>query len=115
MVYPLNEESINENVEDGIQPANYRIYQQNDNGYDVIYVGRVDLREDQGLKDRMIEHLSDFEGNCYYEWNEASNVFDAYRRECSDYHCWGSVGKLENQKHPAKPAGNQKICPVCGQ
>lgn len=114
-VYPLNEESIEENVDDGIQPANYRIGRLDDQGYEVIYVGRVDIRQDRGLKDRMLEHLNELEGDCYFEWNVARGVLDAYRRECMDYHCWGTVGNLDNQIHPAKPTGHHIICPVCGQ
>lgn len=114
-VYPLNEESIDANVADGIQPANYRIGRLNGQDYEVIYVGRVDIRQDRGLKDRMIEHLGEFEGDCYFEWNEARTVLDAYRRECMDYHCWGEVGDLENEIHPRKPTGYQTICPVCGE
>lgn len=37
-VYPLNEESIDANVADGIQPANYRIGRLNGQDYEVIYV-----------------------------------------------------------------------------
>lgn len=115
MVFPLNEESIEEHVADGVQPANYRIGRQNDQKYEVIYVGRVDIRQDRGLKDRMIEHLNEFEGNCFFEWNEERNVIDAYTRECLDYHCWSEAGNLENQIHPGKPTGYYKICPVCGK
>lgn len=114
-VYPLNEESIEKYVADGIQPANYRIGRLDDQDYEVIYVGRVDIRQDRGLKDRMIEHLDEFEGNSYFEWNEARNVIDAYIRECLDFHCWNNIGDLENQVHPRKPAGYQKMCPVCGK
>ena len=115
VVYPFNEESIEENVADDIQPANYRIGRLDKQVYEVIYVGRVEIRQDRGLKDRMNEHLAEFEGDCYFEWNEANNVPDSYIRECLVYHCWSKVGNLENQEHPGKPSGYQVICPVCGK
>ena len=115
-VYPLNKDSIEKNVPDGIQPANYRIGRLSNLGYSIIYVGRVDDRQDRGLKDRMIEHLDDFEGNCYFEWNETTSILDAYKKECTDYHCWSLLGTLENSIHPRKPSSSIfTICPICGQ
>lgn len=115
-VYPLNKDSIEENIPDGIQPANYRIGRLSNLGYSVIYVGRVDNRQDRGLKDRMIEHLDDFEGDCYFEWNESASILDAYKKECKDYHYWSSFGTLENSIHPRKPNSSFfTICPICGQ
>jgi len=116
LVYPLNEESIEKNIPDGIMPANYRIGRLVSNNYYVIYVGRVDIRQDRGLQDRMLEHLDEFKGDCYFDWNSVSSVHAAYRRECEDYHCWGQYGYLENKKHPRKPDNNSTAqCPVCGQ
>lgn len=114
-VYPLNEESVELNIPDGIQPANYRIGCLVGNNYHVIYVGRVEWRQGRGLKDRMLEHVGEFAGDCYFEWNVASSILGAYHRECSDYHCWSQYGILENKVHPAKPAGMAVLCPVCRQ
>lgn len=49
--------------------------------YMVIYVGRVDNRSDSGLKDSMVEHLKEYTLGHYFEWNSASNILDAYKRE----------------------------------
>lgn len=115
-VYPLNEESIEANIPDGVMPANYRIGRLIAQSYFVIYVGRVDYRQDRGLKDRMLEHLGEFTGDCYFEWNSASSPLAAYKRECQDYHCWGQYGHLLNKIHPRKPDGySLTMCPVCGQ
>lgn len=113
--FPLNIESIDVNVADGIQPANYRIIRKDGQNFAVIYVGRVDSRQDRGLKDRIIEHLEEFGDNCYFEWNVEANIQDAYQRECLDYHCWGKVGFLENIDHPRKPDDCQITCQVCGK
>lgn len=97
-------------------PANYRIGRVVGNNYYVIYVGRVDIRQDRGLKDRMLEHLGEFESDCYFGWNSANSVLDAYRRECEDFHYGGQYGYLENKIHPRKPDNNLNThCPVCGQ
>ena len=115
-VYPLNEDSIEANICDGIMPANYRIGRLIAQSYFVIYVGRVDYRQDRGLKDRMIEHIGEFFGDCYFEWNSTSSTLAAYKRECHDYHCWGQHGDLLNKIHPRKPDGYSLTrCPVCGQ
>lgn len=115
-VYPLNVDSVEANVPDGVVPANYRIGRLVGQSYTVIYVGRVDYRQDCGLKDRMLEHIGEFYGNCYFEWNNATSPLAAYKRECQDYHCWGQYGHLENKIHPRKPEGySQTVCPVCGQ
>lgn len=116
IVYPLNEESIEMHIPDDVQPANYRIGRLVGQKYHVIYVGRVDSRQDRGLKDRMIEHVGEFTGDCYFEWNAADSILDAYMRECEDYHCWSLYGSLENKIHPRKPDDyTQTMCPVCGQ
>jgi hypothetical protein len=49
--------------------------------YMVIYVGRVDNRSDSRLKDSMVEHLKEYTLGHYFEWNSASNILDAYKRE----------------------------------
>lgn len=112
-VYPLNENSINYNIPDGIQPANYRIGKYINRIYTVIYVGRVDDRSDRGLKDRMLEHLEKYTSGYYFEWNSASSILDAYKRECNDYHQW--YQNLENKIHPRKPSYPNTYCPCCGQ
>lgn len=115
-VYPLNEESIEAHIPDGVMPANYRIGRLVGQSYFVIYVGRVDYRADRGLKDRMLDHVGEFYGDCYFEWNSSLTPLDAYKRECRDYHCWGQFGHLENKIHPRKPEGYKlTMCPVCGQ
>lgn len=108
---------IESTVPDGIQPGNYRIGRLVGTSFHIIYVGRVDDRQDRGLKDRLIEHIGEWPGDLYFNWNDELEIDDAYNRECEDYHKWKDYeGKLENGVHPRKPDGNTKIqCPICGQ
>ncbi len=112
-LYPLDEYYVN-NIPDGIQPANYRIGKYMNGIYTVIYVGRVDCRTDRGLKDRMLEHLKEYTSCCYFEWNSASSILDAYKTECKNYHQW--YQNLENKIHPRKPDSvSYTLCPYCGK
>lgn len=112
----LCKDVIERTVPDGIQPANYRIGRLIGDNFSIIYVGRVDERQDRGLKDRLIEHIGEWPGNLYFNWNNEADVEYAYYRECEDYHKWLEYeGKLENDIHPRKPNGmNDLDCPICG-
>lgn len=113
-VFPFNKDSIETNVPDGVMPGNYRIGSLRKSGYHVIYVGRVDFREDRGIKDRLIEHIGEFEGDLYFDYNSNNTPENAYLRECLDYHFWKNVeGKLENKIHPDVPNGLNLHCPIC--
>ena len=104
-------------VPDGVMPGNYRIGRLVGNKFNIIYVRRVDDREDRGLKDRLIEHIGEWDGTLYFNCNDEYDVEGAYRRECEDYHIWLDYeGTLENNKHPRKPDGKTNLkCPICGQ
>lgn len=119
-VYPLDENTINDIIEDDIPHGNYRIYrrkmQREGYSYAVIYVGRVANRtSDRGLKDRLIEHVGEWKGELFFEATKARTAFDAYKQECRDYHSWKKVGQAEyNEVHPAKIPGYTVPCPICG-
>ena len=82
----------------------------------MIYVGRVDDREDEGLKERIKDHIGEWEGDLWFDWKEADNIAAAYEQECIDFHAWGGKDKLENIDHPAKPKGKTNLkCPKCNQ
>lgn len=113
----LREDVIEKEVPDGVMPGNYRIGRLVGNKFRIIYIGRVDNRTDRGLKDRLIEHIEEWDGDLYFNWNDEIESEDAYRRECEDYHNWLKYeGSLENDIHPRKPNGKTNLkCPVCGQ
>lgn len=114
--YRLTEDVVNTVVPDGIMPGNYRIGRLKDKKFKIIYVGRVDDRDDDGLKDRIKEHIGEWEGDLWFDWKEADDVEAAYKQECIDYHAWGGKDSLENIDHPAKPKGKTNLkCPKCNQ
>ena len=48
--------------------------------------------------------------------SNASNVKEAYDKECRNYHDFGGdEGLLNNVKHPDKPAEQDYKCPICGE
>lgn len=113
----LCKDVIERTVPDGIQPGNYRIGRLTGTKFNIIYVGRVDDRQDRGLKDRLIEHIGEWAGALYFNWNNELEIDDAYLRECEDFHKWLDYeGKLENGVHPRKPDGKSYLtCLICGQ
>lgn len=112
----LTSEAIDKAVPAGIMPGNYVIGRLTGNTLNVIYVGRVDYRQDEGLKDRLKEHIGEWYGNLYFYWNKANSVKDSFETECNLYHFWlEHEGQLENSIHPRKPANQNYTCPVCGQ
>lgn len=114
--YKLTEDVVDDIVPDGIMPGNYRIGRLKDQKFSMIYVGRVDDREDDGLKDRIKEHIGEWKGDLWFDWKEVADVESAYKQECIDYHTWGGKDKLENKEHPAKPKGKTNLkCPKCNQ
>lgn len=116
-MYKLDDDVIDKNVPDGIISGNYRIWRKNDNKFTPLYVGRSDERKDEGLKERIKDHVDEWEGDLWFDWSEADDVVEAYENECKDYHrCGGDNGKLENNIHPRKPDGCCDLeCPICGE
>lgn len=110
----LTSESIDKYVPDNVMPGNYTIGRLEGNMLKIIYVGRVDYRQDDGLKDRLKEHIGEWPGNLYFYWTPAYSVKEAFETECNDYHFWlKHEGVLENEIHPRKPDGKNYNCPYC--
>lgn len=114
-VYSLDEDGINANVPKNQPNGNYKIFQQNptDKLYYVIYVGRVaDRTSDEGLKDRLKEHIGEWSGVLYFDFEVKGTPLQAYNQECEDYHDWQPI---YNSVHPAKLPNRNDPCPICGQ
>lgn len=115
-LYPLTKDGI-EVIPEEIVHGNYRIGVLGPlfGNFFVKYIGRAD----NGLKDRVSDHLTDFikdlidnnPGRVYFSFNEEINELDAYHRECKDYH---DFDPELNDNHPAKPAGIFTLCKICG-
>ena len=114
-VYSLDEQTIDFAVPSNISNGNYKIFQQNptDKLYYVIYVGRVaDRTTDDGLKDRLKEHIGEWPGSLYFDYEAKNTSLQAYHQECVDYHNWQPI---YNSVHPAKLPNRNDPCPICGQ
>jgi hypothetical protein len=49
-----------------------------------------------------------------FKFSYASSAQAAYEKQCRNFHAFGETRSLENEKHPAAPAGSGLKCPVCG-
>lgn len=118
IVYPFNKETIEEVVPDDIVCGNYMLGElDKDNMFSVFYVGRATKRR---LKERIAEHLKELPtySNVYFSFEEKASEEEAYHQECKDYHYFSDSdvdGYLQNENHPAKPAGMNTKCKICNQ
>ena len=114
-VYSLDRETIDAIVPANMPNGNYKIFRQNpfDKKYYVVYVGRVaDRTTDDGLKDRLKEHIGEWPGSLYFDCEAKNTPLQAYNQECVDYHDWQPK---YNSVHPAKLPNRNDPCPICGQ
>lgn len=78
----------------------------------VCYVGRSDTNLRQEIKQQMKTNRAK---NCtHFKFSVAESVKEAFEKECRDFHYFGGADRLNNQNHPAKPAGTNYTCPVVG-
>lgn len=114
-VYSLDEATIDKVVPQPCPNGNYKILRHDlsDNMARVIYIGRVaDRTADAGLADRLKEHIGEWPGVLYFDFNVKETPLQAYYQECLDYHNWQPI---YNSVHPAKLPGRDDKCPVCGE
>ena len=52
-------------------------------------------------------------GHDSFRYRSAGSAESAYKRECRQYHYHMEHGHIENQRHPARPKGNNCRCPIC--
>lgn len=109
--YPLTTKKVNELVEDKI--GNYAFGKLEDGKWYVKYVGRSDSQLCTEIKQQAKKHkMLDVEGY-EFKFSYASNVTEAYEKECQNYHDFGGSVSLQNKVHPAKPKDNNHYhCPV---
>ena len=106
--YPFNSQKIDE-VVTRTSPGNYALgYVNTESTFIVQYVGRSDTDLNKELKARLAPKYKQF------KYSYASSVKAAYEKECQNYHDFGENEKLDNDVHPAKPAGSSWKCPVGG-
>lgn len=69
------------------------------------YVGRSDVDLNERLKQWV-----DTRKYSSFMFKTVLTVKEAYERECELYH---ALSDLDNEVHPAQPAGTNYTCPVC--
>ena len=104
---PLNDETIDKYVAPN-RPGNYALgYVEGDSFY-VNYVGR----SDDNLNGRLHSWVGKRRSYTRFKRSYATSPKAAFEKECRNYH---DFQKTDNDIHPAKPAGTNWKCPVCGQ
>jgi hypothetical protein len=89
-------------------PGNYGLGYKNDEGtFIVLYVGRSDSDVNQELKARLDSRYQ------HFKYSYATSPKAAFEKECRNYHDFDGSEKLDNEKHPARPARTGWTCPVC--
>ncbi|MHC4663510.1 MAG: hypothetical protein ACYS8W_17765 [Planctomycetota bacterium] len=105
--YKLSDAVI-DNLITQISPGNYALGYTDDGGTFVVqYIGRSD--------DDLYRRLKEWVGSKYtkFEYSLAPGKKVAHEKECMNFHDFGGAEKLDNDKHPERPAGTDWKCPYC--
>lgn len=107
--FELSQEVINEVIPEGY-PGNYAYGYTDTEGYfRVQYVGRADT----DLKIRITHGIGQYK---QFKASLANSDLDAYHKECINWHEFGGVEKiLDNKIHPATPKNKLAFCPICSK
>jgi hypothetical protein len=105
--YALTKAKIDEAVTP-TSAGNYALGYTNDKGTFIVeYVGRSDSDVNAELKSKVGTKYKQF------KFSYATSPKAAFEKECRNYHDFGGKDKLDNDIHPARPAGTDWKCPVC--
>lgn len=87
--------------------GNYALgYTRGDEVFIVRYVGRSDSCVNSRLKH--------WEGKyAQFKWSSAQSVRAAFEKECKNFHDFGGLEALDNERHPDSPNGTTLKCPFC--
>ena len=86
--------------------GNYALGYERDETFIVNYVGRSDTDLNSRLKDWVKRYKK-------FKYSYATSPKAAFKKECHNYHDFGESEKLDNDKHPQRPADTDWKCPVC--
>ena len=107
--FTFDTNTVNEVIYDN-KIGNYALGSKNEKGgLNVSYVGRSDTDVKTELLTRLQTHKKS-----HFKCSYAKSIQEAYEKECKNYHDF-NPDELENEIHPAVPAGSNLVCPVCGQ
>ena len=106
--YDFDSETIDKEVTK-TQAGNYALGKMKEDGrtFIVKYVGRSDSDVKKELKARL-------PGTKYkkFKYSYATSPKAAFEKECRNYHDFGGKEKLDNERHPDRPANTNWKCPV---
>jgi hypothetical protein len=114
VIYDFTSDGVDHAVAEA-RPGNYVLGNtalfNGDKSFLIKYVGRSDTDVGSKLKG----HLSDirFSKIKKFAFQYADSPDKAFEHECMDYHRYGESQELMNGKHPGKPRGSYRKCPVC--
>lgn len=111
--FALTDAEVNKIVPENVM-GNYAFLQKKwlAGEYIVRYVGRSDSDLKKEIKQQMRTDRA--KGCTHFKYSIAKSVKEAFEKECRNYHDFGECDCLNNDIHPAKPAGTRYKCPVEG-
>lgn len=111
--FALTDAEVNKRVPENVM-GNYAFLQKKwlAGEYIVRYVGRSDSDLKKEIKQQM---KTDRAAGCtHFMFSIAKSKKEAFEKECRNYHDFGECDSLNNDIHPAKPAGTEYKCPIEG-
>jgi hypothetical protein len=100
--YALANDKIDEVVTKTSAGA-YALGKSEDETFYVSYVGR----SDSDVNSRLKKHVGKYK---HFKYDYFSSPKAAFEKECNMYH---DFSNLDNDVHPARPAGSSWTCPRC--
>ena len=111
--FALTDIDVNKRVPENVM-GNYAFgyIDKEDGAFVVFYVGRSDFDLKKEIKQQMRNDCA--KGCTHFMFSIAKSKKEAFEKECRNYHDFGECDCLNNDIHPAKPAGTEYKCPVGG-
>jgi hypothetical protein len=105
--YDLTSRKIDEVVKPYVPGVFATGYTRESGAFVVRYIGRADTDVRSELKAQESDETARF------KWVEVSSARHGFEAQCRLYHEFGGSRILENEDHPARPAGTNWRCPMC--
>ena len=111
--FALTDIDVNKRVPENVM-GNYAFgyIDKEDGAFVVCCVGRSDFDLKKEIKQQMRNDCA--KGCTHFMFSIAKSKKEAFEKECRNYHDFGECDCLNNDIHPAKPAGTEYKCPVGG-
>ena len=88
-------------------PGAYALGRTRNDVFEISYVGR----SDDDVRGRLLQWIGSY-AEFKYEYYPSAKA--AFEKECHLWHDFGGdLNKLDNERHPARPAGTTWQCPRC--